>query len=68
MVVSQNAEQRLQPRVMVVRDAGGQLLQPQKLLNLAKLPKMSADEPYRIRRTLEYGRVGVTLSEVIMSG
>ena len=68
VVVSQNAEQRLQPRVMVVRDAGGQLLQPQKLLNLAKLPKMSADEPYRIRRTLEYGRVGMTLSEVIMSG
>lgn len=68
VVVSQNAEQRLQPRVMVVRDAGGRPLQPQKLLNLAKLPKMSADEPYRIRRTLEYGRVGVTLNEIVMSG
>jgi HD-GYP domain-containing protein (c-di-GMP phosphodiesterase class II) len=66
VVVSQNAEQRLQPRVMVVRDAAGQPLRPQKLLNLAKLPKMSADEPYRIRRTLEYGRAGVTLNEILM--
>ncbi len=68
VVVSQNAEQRLQPRVMVVRDASGRPLHPQKLLNLAKQPKMSADEPYRIRRTLEYGRAGVTLSEIVMSG
>lgn len=68
VVVSQNAEQRLQPRVMVVRDAAGQPLRPQKLLNLAKLPRMSADEPYRIRRTLEYGRAGVTLNEIVMGG
>jgi cyclic di-GMP phosphodiesterase len=67
VVVSQNAEQRLLPRVMVVRDARGQPLHPQKLLNLAKQPRMSADEPYRIRRTLEYGRAGVSLSEVVMS-
>jgi HD-GYP domain-containing protein (c-di-GMP phosphodiesterase class II) len=66
VVVSQNAEQRLQPRVMVVRDAGGQRLNPQKLLNLAKQPKLSADEPYRIRRTLEYGHAGVSLSEIVM--
>lgn len=66
VVVSQNAEQRLQPRVMVVRDASGQPLNPQKLLNLAKQPKMSADEPYRIRRTLEYGHAGVSLSEIVM--
>jgi hypothetical protein len=30
---------------------------PHKLLDLSKSPKASADEPYRIRRTLEYGRV-----------
>lgn len=66
VVVSQNAEQRLQPRVMVVRDASGQRLRPQKLLNLAKLPKMSAHEPYRIRRTLEYGHAGVTLNEIVI--
>lgn len=65
VVVAQNAEQRLQPKVMVVRDPQGRPLRPQKFLNLAKLPKASADEPYRIRRTLEFGRTGVTLAEVV---
>jgi len=65
VVVAQNAEQRLQPKVMVVRDAQGQALRPQKFLDLARLPKATADEPYRIRRTLEYGRAGVTVTEVI---
>jgi HD-GYP domain-containing protein (c-di-GMP phosphodiesterase class II) len=65
VVVAQNAEQRLQPKVMVVRDARGQPLRPQKFLNLAKLPKASADEPYRIRRTLEFGRSGVSVAEVV---
>ena len=65
VVVAQNAEQRLQPKVMVVRDARGRPLRPQKFLNLAKLPKASADEPYRIRRTLEFGRAGVTVAEVV---
>ena len=67
VVISQNAAKRLQPRVMVVRDAKGALIRPQKLLDLAKLPKMSADEPYRIRRTLEYGRAGVTAKDVMMA-
>jgi HD-GYP domain-containing protein (c-di-GMP phosphodiesterase class II) len=65
VVVAQNAEQRLQPKVMVVRDPQGQPLRPQKYLNLAKLPKASTDEPYRIRRTLEFGRAGVTVAEVV---
>jgi HD-GYP domain-containing protein (c-di-GMP phosphodiesterase class II) len=65
VVVAQNSEQRLQPKVMVVRDPQGQPLRPQKYLNLAKLPKATADEPYRIRRTLEFGRAGVTVAEVV---
>ncbi|MDH3318414.1 MAG: HD-GYP domain-containing protein [Betaproteobacteria bacterium] len=65
VVVAQNPEQRLQPKVMVVRDAHGQPLKPQKFLNLAKLPKVAADEPYRIRRTLESGHVDVTVAEVV---
>lgn len=65
VVVAQNLEQRLQPKVMVVRDAQGQPLRPQKFLNLAKLPKASEDETYRIRRTLEFGRAGVTVAEVV---
>jgi HD-GYP domain-containing protein (c-di-GMP phosphodiesterase class II) len=67
VVIAQNVEQRLQPKVMVVRDPHGQPLRPQKFLNLAKLPKASADEPYRIRRTLEYGRAGVSIREVLGS-
>jgi HD-GYP domain-containing protein (c-di-GMP phosphodiesterase class II) len=67
VVISQNTAKRLQPRVMVVRDAKGALIRPQKLLDLAKLPKISADEPYRIRRTLEYGRAGVTTKDVMMA-
>lgn len=65
VVVAQNTEQRLQPKVMVVRDARGQPLRPQKFLNLAKLPKAFEDEPYRIRRTLEFGRSGVSVAEVV---
>ena len=65
VVVAQNAEQRLQPKVMVVRDPRGQPLRPQKFLNLAKLPKATEDEPYRIRRTLEFGRAGVSVAEVV---
>lgn len=65
VVVAQNVEQRLQPKVMVVRDARGQPLRPQKFLNLAKLPKATEDEPYRIRRTLEFGRAGVSVAEVV---
>lgn len=66
VVVAQNAEQRLQPKVVVVRDAQGQVLRPQKFLNLAKRPKAYADEPYRIRRTLEYGRAGVSIREAVL--
>jgi len=67
IVISQNMAKRLQPRVMVVRDANGALIRPQKLLDLAKLPKLTPEEPYRIRRTLEYGRAGVTAKDVMMS-
>jgi HD-GYP domain-containing protein (c-di-GMP phosphodiesterase class II) len=58
IVISQNQEKRLQPRVVVVRDAKGAPLRPQVMLDLARGPKMNATEIYRIRRTLEYGRSG----------
>jgi HD-GYP domain-containing protein (c-di-GMP phosphodiesterase class II) len=67
IVIAQNLEKRLQPRVMVIRDAGGQPLKPQKLLDLARNPKVSADEPYRIRRTLELGRIRVGPDDIFMS-
>jgi HD-GYP domain-containing protein (c-di-GMP phosphodiesterase class II) len=67
IVISHNQVKRLLPRVMVVRDAQGQLLRPQKLLDLAKMPKIGKDEPYRIRRTLEYGRAEVTAKDIMMA-
>jgi HD-GYP domain-containing protein (c-di-GMP phosphodiesterase class II) len=59
IVITQNLERRLQPRIMVIRDAGGNPLRPQKLLDLSRVHKTAAGEPYRIRRTLEFGRIPV---------
>jgi len=44
---------------MIIRDAAGAELKPQKLLDLSRSPQAPNGEPYRIRRTLEYGRVPV---------
>jgi HD-GYP domain-containing protein (c-di-GMP phosphodiesterase class II) len=59
IVIAQNLAKRLQPRIMVVRDAAGNELRPQKLVDLSREPKTASGEPYRIRKTLEYGRVPV---------
>lgn len=67
VVISQNLEQRLKPRVMVIRDAKGNELRPQKLLDLSRSPKATPDEPYRILRTLEQGRVQVRSEELFMT-
>ena len=34
-------------------------LKPQKLLDLSRAHKTASGEPYRIRRTLEFGRIPV---------
>jgi len=67
IVIAQNTEKRLQPRVMVIRDAGGHPLRPQKLIDLSREPKMSADEVYRIKRTLEYGKAAVSAESLFMT-
>lgn len=66
IVIAQNTEKRLQPRVMVIRDAEGHPLKPQKLLDLSRAPRVSADELYRIRRTLEYGKAAVSAESLFM--
>ena len=66
VVISQNPEQRLKPRVMVLRDAKGFELRPQKLLDLSREPKATPDEAYRILRTLEQGRFTVTSEQLFM--
>jgi len=66
IVISQNVAKRLQPRVMVVRDDKGNPIRPQKLIDLSRSPKISEEEIYRIRRTLEYGRSGVGLKDIML--
>lgn len=64
IVIAQNVAKRLQPRVMLVNDDAGQPLKPRKLVDLSRAPKTPKGEEYRIRRTLEYGRVPVTADAV----
>jgi len=66
VVIAQNTVKRLQPRIMVVRDKDGKPLRPQKLLDLARSPKVGADETYRILRTLEYGQAGVGMKDLFV--
>jgi HD-GYP domain-containing protein (c-di-GMP phosphodiesterase class II) len=66
IVIAQNLEKRLQPRVMIVRDAAGNLLKPQKLIDLSRGPKVPSGEPYRIKRTLEYGRIPMTADSLFL--
>jgi cyclic di-GMP phosphodiesterase len=66
VVIAQNQEKRLQPRIMVVRDAAGNALRPQKLLDLSKAPKVNAEETYRIRRTLEFGKADVSRADLFL--
>jgi HD-GYP domain-containing protein (c-di-GMP phosphodiesterase class II) len=67
IVIAQNVEKRLQPRVMVIRDAAGNPLKPQKLLDLSREPKLAGGEVYRIKRTLEFGNVGVNTDTLFMT-
>jgi len=67
IVISQNPAKRLLPRVMLVRDAKGDPLRPQRLLDLARLPSAAGGEPYRVRRTLEYGKAGVSAKDIMMA-
>jgi HD-GYP domain-containing protein (c-di-GMP phosphodiesterase class II) len=66
VVIAQNPAKRLLPRVMVIRDAKKNPMIPQKLLDLARSPMASQDEPYRIRGTLEYGAVPFEPDELFL--
>ena len=67
IVIAQNTEKRLQPRVMIIRDASGKELKPQKLVDLSRAPKLAGGEIYRIRRTLEYGKAGISADSLFMA-
>jgi HD-GYP domain-containing protein (c-di-GMP phosphodiesterase class II) len=66
IVIAQNLVRRLQPRVMVVLDAKGNPIRPQKILDLGKEPKAGPDMPYRIKRTLEKGSVALDAAEFFL--
>jgi len=66
VVIAQNLTKRLLPRVMVIRDAQGNPMMPHKLLDLAREPKATKDETYRILGTLEYGSVPFNPDELFM--
>ena len=66
IVITQNLVRRLKPRVMVVLDAKGAPVRPHKILDLDRDPKVSADELYKIRRTLEQTKVNLDPREFFM--
>jgi HD-GYP domain-containing protein (c-di-GMP phosphodiesterase class II) len=66
IVIAQNLVRRLQPRVMVVLDAKGSPIRPQKILDLVKEPKAGPDLPYRIKRTLDKGSVAIDAAEFFL--
>jgi len=57
IVIAENPAQRLKPVVMVVLDRSGKPIRSSQILDLSRDPKISANEPYRIRRTLEQSRL-----------
>jgi len=66
IVIAQNPLRRLQPRVMVVKDAKGNENRPYKMLDLSREPKAKPDEIYRIRHTLEYDAIKVDPRELFL--
>ena len=66
VVIAQNLTRRLLPRVMVIRDAQGNALLPHKMLDLAREPKATAEEPYRILGTLESGALPFDADELFL--
>jgi len=66
IVIAQNMVRRMQPRVMVVKDAQGNRLMAYKMLDLMKEPKVRPDEPYRIQRSLEYDSVKIDPREMFL--
>ena len=63
-VIAQNRGKRLQPRVMVVQDAAGNPVRPQKLIDLSRGVTASDGLPYRIKRALEFSRVPISAMDV----
>jgi len=66
VVIAQNAVRRLQPRVLLVQDAKGDPIVPRLALDLLKEPTAADGEAYRIRRTLDSGRIKLDTRELFL--
>ena len=66
IVIAQNMVRRMQPRIMIVKDAQGNRLMPYRMLDLMKGHKVGPDEPYRIQRSLEYDSVQIDPREMFL--
>ncbi len=66
IVIAQNMVRRMQPRIMVVKDAKGNPLIPYRMLDLMKDYKFNGDEPYRIQRALEFDAVKIDPRELFL--
>jgi HD-GYP domain-containing protein (c-di-GMP phosphodiesterase class II) len=64
IVITQNLARRLQPRVMLILD---RYLKPtpQVILDLAKEPQATPDEPYRIRRTFPRDKLPIDFGKFL---
>ena len=66
VVIAQNMVRRMQPRIMVVKDAQGVPIRPHKMLDLMREPKFRPDEPYRIMRALDDATVNIDPRELFL--
>ncbi len=66
IVITQNLVRRLKPRVMVVLDSDGNPMHPHKILDLDRDPKASADEVYKIKRTMEQSKITIDPREMFI--
>lgn len=66
IVIAQNLVRRLQPRVMIILGVDWRPIHPQVILDLVKEPKVSPEEPYRIRRTLPKDKLPIDPSEFFL--
>jgi HD-GYP domain-containing protein (c-di-GMP phosphodiesterase class II) len=66
VVITQNMVRRMQPRIMIVKDAKGVPVIPHRMLDLMREPKWQADEPYRIMRTVDDSTVNINPRELFL--
>ena len=64
IVIAHSRAKRLQPRVMVLQDAAGDPVRPQKLIDLSRGITASDGHPYRIKRALEFSRIPIAAMDV----